>query len=253
MKYVSGIRPGNIHLGNYLGAIKQWKELQKDNDCIWFIADLHSDNSQEVKQTFETLYKCGITAKIESTYRAEILKISHELSFKIPVGWLNRMTQFKDKSQTESSSLALLAYPVLMAADIFHFGGLLGEIKIPVGNDQVQHIELIRDIARVNGYPAPEAVISKYPRIMSLTDGNKKMSKSDPNDYSRINIMDNVDVIRDKIMKAKSANNVYDDTAEMNNLWQIYDACGGEDKEPYLKVKDFKEELAELIIRELAA
>lgn len=134
MKYVSGIRPtGNIHLGNYLGAIRQWKELQKDSDCTWFIADLHSaEGKYEAKATFDVLCSLGIKPQIESAHTANILDVYHELSFQVPIGWLNRMTQFKDKSQTEEATLSLLAYPVLMAADIFYFGGT----HIPIGADQ---------------------------------------------------------------------------------------------------------------------
>ena len=245
MRYVSGIRPtGNIHLGNYLGAIRQWKTLPKSS--VFFIADLHSNATiGDVAATIDALNKVGINPIIESHYSEEILSIYHKLSLTTPIGWLKRMTQFKDKSQTEDATLALLAYPVLMAADIFHFGGT----HIPVGNDQLQHIELIRDIAKRHGYKPPEAVIGKYPRIMSLIDGTKKMSKSELNDMSRINITDAPELIRKKISVAKTAMNFSDDTPEMRNLHIIYKACGGLQK--HSNFKDFKEELAELIINEL--
>lgn len=246
-RFVSGIRPtGNIHLGNYLGAIKQWKKLQGGNDCVWFVADLHGEHSpDEIGATYEQLEKIGINACIESGNKPEILSIYHQLSFQAPIGWLNRMTQFKDKSQTEDATLALLAYPVLMAADIFHFGGT----HIPIGADQKQHIEFVRDLAAKAGYPLPEPIIGEYPRIMSLTDGTKKMSKSEPNDFSRINVTDSPEIIRKKVAVAKTAMNITDDTPEMNNLRTIYKAVGG--TQSHARFKDFKEELAELVIKEL--
>lgn len=251
MKIVSGIRPtGNIHLGNYLGAIKQWKELQKKHDCIFFVADLHSQYScKEAAATKMQLRNCGVSNEFiwfESDFKEEILGLYHDLSFKVPIGWLNRMTQFKDKSQTEEATLALLSYPILMAADIFYFGGT----HIPIGDDQKQHIEFARDLAQRTGHTVPEPIIGQYPRIMSLTDGTKKMSKSDSNDMSRINLSDKPDVIRQKIMKAKSANSLEDVTPEMNNLFKIHTACRGKTFSSN-KVKDFKEELAELIIKEI--
>lgn len=237
---VSGIRPtGNVHLGNYLGAIKQWNK----SAGTYFIADLHGEGNAQA--TYDALQKCGIDLVIESTYKDQILSIYHKLSFGVPIGWLNRMTQFKDKSQTEDATLALLSYPVLMAADIFYFGGT----EIPIGADQKQHIEFVRDLADKFGYAKPEPIIGDYPRIMSLTDGTKKMSKSDPDDNSRINVMDSPDVIRKKISMAKTAMQFTDDTPEMCNLRTIYKACDG--KESHTKFKHFKEELAELIIAEL--
>lgn len=252
MKIVSGIRPtGNIHLGNYLGAIKQWKELQKKHDCVFFVADLHSQNNcKEAAVTKMQLRNCGVSNEFiwfESDFKAEILELYHDLSFQVPTSWLNRMTQFKDKSRTEETTLALLSYPVLMAADIFYFGGT----HIPIGDDQKQHIEFVRDLAQRTGHVMPEPIIGQYPRIMSLTDGTKKMSKSDPNDMSRINLSDSADVIRLKIMKAKSASDVSDVTPEMTNLWNIFYACGGAEDSDFSKVKDFKLELAELIVKEI--
>lgn len=246
MKVVSGIRPtGFVHLGNYLGAIKQWKAMPG----TYFVADLHS--IEDFSKNFDTrdaLHKCGIEyVELESNHRQPILELYHELSFQVPIGWLKRMTQFKDKSQSEDATLALLSYPVLMAADIFYFGGT----HIPIGSDQQQHLELIRDMATRAGRLKPEAILGDYPRIMSLTDGSKKMSKSDPNDYSRINVMDKPQVIRDKIMKAKSATFVMDNTPEMNNLRLIYKAVGG--YEDHVTCKAFKEHLASLIIAELNA
>lgn len=256
IKVISGIRPtGNIHLGNYLGAIKQWKELQDKHECVFFVADLHSQNSSDdlLEKTWLQLERCGVSIKhltYESIFGSKILELYHHLSCKVPIGWLNRMTQFKDKAKTEDATLALFSYPVLMAADIFYFGATYTETLIPIGADQKQHIEFVRDLADKMGYIKPKPLIGDYPRIMSLTDGTKKMSKSDPNDYSRINVTDASEVIRDKIMKAKSANTMTDNTPEMLNLKTIFNACGGA-IDLTIRVKDFKEELAELIIKEL--
>ena len=245
MKVVSGIRPtGNIHLGNYLGAIQEWKKYP---DGKFFIADLHCKHDyKDMVKTYEQLQMLGINPAVESIRKDEILSLYHTLTFEVPVGWLNRMTQFKDKSKTEDATLALLSYPVLMAADIFYFNGT----HIPVGNDQLQHIEFIRDLADRCGFEKPTPIIGNYPRIMSLKDGTKKMSKSDADDYSRINVTDAPDVIRDKIMKAKSANDFNDNTPEMINLRTIYKACGGGESH-FVKMKDFKEALSDAIIKEL--
>jgi tryptophanyl-tRNA synthetase len=164
------------------------------------------------------------------------------------IGHLSRMTQYKEKSEKENQSAALLVYPVLMAADIFHLNGS----HIPVGNDQVQHIEFIRDLydkLSVPKFPKPEAVISEYPRIMSLKDGTKKMSKSDPDDDNRINLSDSPETIQRKIMKARTALSINDDTPEMHNLKSIYKAFGGVSS--HERLKEFKKELIELIINEL--
>lgn len=240
MKYVTGIRPtGRIHIGNYLGAIKHAREL----DAFVFVADLHG--SGDVELTRRQLAALGIEAAIESHYRGDIYDIQHLLSKYVGVGRLERMTQYKDKCDTEQATLHLLAYPVLMAADIFYFGGT----HIPVGADQVQHIEFARDMADImlyNGYEfnKPEAVLSNYPRIMSLTDGTKKMSKSI--DDGCLYIDDTPDIIRGKIAKAKTAGSMLEDTPEMRNLKTIYTAFGG--TQNHMKFKDFKDELSELII-----
>ncbi len=251
MRYVSGIRPtGSIHLGNYLGAIKQWRSLP---GITVFVADLHSNGDiEEALDTMAALNKLGFVPVLESYYSGSILEIQHQISRYVGTGRLERMTQYKDKCETEQATLSLLAYPVLMAADIFYFGGT----HIPVGNDQVQHIEFARDLCDIlafNGihYDKPEAVIGEYPRIMSLTDGTKKMSKSDADDFSRINIDDSPDLIRKKIASAKTAMTMTMDTPEMNNLHTIYRAVGG--NQNHIRFKEFKEELAELIIAELAA
>jgi len=245
MKYVTGIRPtGNIHLGNYLGAIKQAKEL----GSYVFIADLHGIHSEnEVFATRDCLRHLEIEPLVQSQFGERHLRMYVDLHHYATIGHLSRMTQYKEKSEKEAQVASLLTYPVLMAADIFYLQGT----HIPVGNDQVQHIEFIRDLHdKLPGpdFPKPIAIVSEYPRIMSLTDGTKKMSKSDEDDMSRINVMDNPDTIRRKIMAAKTAMNIDDNTPEMINLKTIYKAVGG--KEPHTKFKDFKTELADLIISE---
>lgn len=251
-RYVSGIRPtGMIHLGNYLGAIREWKALPAGG--VFFIADLHTQDAMTY-ETEESLWRCGIDqVVIESKHRDDILALYHFASFHVPVGWLKRMTQFKDKSLTEDATLSLLAYPVLMAADIFHFGGT----HVPVGADQVQHIEFVRDLCDsmnakdIGGYLKPEAVIGDCPRIMSLTDATRKMSKSDPDDSSRINVTDTPDQIRAKVRAAKTSMSVSDDTPEARNLRTIYQALGG--TREHDRWSAFKAELVDLLVQELAA
>jgi len=245
-KIVSGIRPsGRIHLGNYLGAIKHGREL----GCQFFIADLHGEG--DVTLTKKQLYRLGVEAEVESWHQGSILLIQHYISKHVGVGRLERMTQYKDKSETEQATLKLLSYPVLMAADIFHFEAT----HIPVGADQVQHIEFVRDVADILNHHGgkvikPEAVLSETPRIMSLSDGTKKMSKSSDDEVGCIYIDDAPDVIRSKVMNAKTAMNIHDDTPEMKNLNTIYRALGG--GQLHTRFKDFKEEIAQLIIDELA-
>jgi tryptophanyl-tRNA synthetase len=246
MKYLTGIRPtGRLHLGNYLGAIKHGREL----GATFFIADLHGQG--DVGSCLKQLDKLNIKAEIESNYYPAILRLQHIISQYVGVGRLERMTQYKDKSETEQATLKLLSYPVLMAADIFYFGGT----HIPVGADQVQHIEFARDMVDIlayNGiyYTKPEAVLSEYPRIMSLTDGNKKMSKSSCDDAGIIYVDDTPEVIRRKILSAKTAMTMGDVTPEMLNLKTIYKAVGG--NKNHSRFKEFKEELAELLIKEFS-
>lgn len=246
MKYVSGIRPtGRIHLGNYLGAIKQWRGLKG----TFFVANLHSDGDAYYMKS--QLAQLGIKAVIESDHQNDIFDIQHQLSRYVGVGRLERMTQYKDKCETEQATLSLLTYPVLMAADIFYFGGT----HIPVGADQVQHIEFARDMADImkhNGYDfaKPEAVLSEYPRIMSLSDGTKKMSKSDDDVDGCIYVDDSADEIRRKVKIAKTAMTPDADTPDMSNLRCIHKALGGDGI--VMSFKHFKEELAAMIIKEFA-
>jgi tryptophanyl-tRNA synthetase len=223
-RILSGIRPtGHIHLGNYMGAIRQWVTLSQTIDEHYFcIVDQHAlttvDDAKDLQRNTLTIAAAYIASGINPE-KSHMFAQSHvpyhtELSWYFscitPLGWLNRMTQFKDKSgkNKDSVCLGLLAYPVLMAADIL----LYKATHVPVGDDQKQHVELARDIAvAFNNYAGkdvfnlPEPMIEKTTaRIMSLRDGTKKMSKSDLSDYSRIHLLDDSDTIRLKIKKAKS-------------------------------------------------
>ena len=220
MKIVSGIRPtGQLHLGNYLGAIRNWIPLQEHHDCLFFIADLHALTTHHGESLYHTsldtaaIYlACGInpgTIFIQS-HIPEHSELSWILSCHTPLGWLNRMTQFKEKSakNQDTSMLGLLAYPVLMAADVL----LYHATHVPVGEDQKQHVELMRDIAlsmnhhyKAEIFTIPEPLIQTFgARIMSLRDGTAKMGKSNASDFERINLWDSNDLIRDKIKKATS-------------------------------------------------
>jgi tryptophanyl-tRNA synthetase len=219
----SGIQPtGNLHLGNYLGAIRNWVALQHDFECIFCIVDLHAltlpQNPDELRSATREVTAAYIAAGIDperciifnqSTVRAHA-ELSWILGCLTPLGWLNRMTQFKEKApkQRDSAGLGLYAYPVLMAADIL----LYKATHVPVGEDQKQHVELARDIAGAfnrryerNFFPLPEPqIFGEATRVMSLRDGTKKMSKSDTSDYSRINMTDDADTIALKIRRAKT-------------------------------------------------
>ena len=219
----SGVQPtGNLHLGNYLGAIRNWVALQKDYDCIFCIVDLHAltvpqDPAQLKAQTREVTaayIASGIDPERRIIFNQSMVPGHAELAWLLscltPLGWLNRMTQFKEKAgkQREEAGLGLYAYPVLMAADII----LYKATHVPVGEDQKQHLELSRDIAGafnrrygVEFFPLPEPMIfGAATRVMSLRDGSKKMSKSDTSDYSRINMTDDAEAIALKIRKAKT-------------------------------------------------
>jgi len=219
----SGVQPtGNLHLGNYLGAIRNWVALQHDYDCIFCIVDLHAltlpqDPAQLRAQTREVTaayIAAGIDPERCVIFNQSMVPAHAELAWLLscltPLGWLNRMTQFKDKAgkHREEAGLGLYAYPVLMAADII----LYKATHVPVGEDQKQHLELSRDIAgafnrryAVEFFPLPEPMIfGAATRVMSLRDGTKKMSKSDTSDYSRINMTDNAETIALKIRKAKT-------------------------------------------------
>lgn len=277
----SGVQPtGNLHLGNYLGAIRRWVDMQHDYDSIFCIVDLHAITvAQEpaklraaVRETAAAYIACGIDPKKSIIFPQSAIAAHTELSWilscQTPMGWLNRMTQFKEKSggDREKSNLGLYSYPVLMAADIL----LYKTTHVPVGEDQKQHIELARDIAGafnrdfgVDFFPLPEPVIgAEAARIMSLRDGTKKMSKSDESDYSRINLTDNADVIALKFRKAKSdmmEGMSFDESrAESANLLGIYAALKNMAKEEALRECEnmnfsaFKKLLTEAAVSHLA-
>ena len=254
MRVVSGIQPtGNLHLGNYLGAIKQWVAMQNamgaGDICLFFLADLHALSQPVVPaelaaNTIEmaaTLLACGIDPERSILFNQARVPAHSELSWILSgtarMGWLNRMTQWKDKAgkKGETQSVALFTYPVLQAADVLAYQAT----HVPVGEDQKQHLELARDIATkfnldfgVELFTLPEPFVSKAaPRIMSLRDGSVKMSKSDPSDLSRINLIDSDDEVAAKFRKAKTdpeplPNNVegLDGRPEAKNLVTIYAA-----------------------------
>tara|TARA_B100000963_G_scaffold293791_1_gene264281 strand:- start:13517 stop:14521 length:1005 start_codon:yes stop_codon:yes gene_type:complete len=220
----SGVQPtGNLHLGNYLGAIKNFVSLQKKMNCIYCVVDLHAitifqkpiELRNNVLETVASFLASGLSADKSIIFNQSSVSGHAELAWILNcvsrIGWLNRMTQFKDKAGTdkEKASVGLYIYPNLMAADIL----LYKATHVPVGADQKQHLELSRDIAQKfnndfnckDFFPLPEPLISKnIARVMSLRDGTKKMSKSEESDYSRINLKDNADEIIKKIKKAKS-------------------------------------------------
>ena len=225
-KIFSGVQPtGNLHLGNYLGAIKNFVELDNNNEnnCIFCVVDLHAITvSQDpkvlknnIRETVATFIACGIDPKRSIIFNQSQVSAHSEaawiLSCVARMGWLNRMTQFKEKAgkDKEKASVGLYIYPNLMAADIL----LYKSTHVPVGADQKQHLELSRDIAQKfnndfnckDFFPIPEPLIPKnVSRVMSLRDGTKKMSKSEESDFSRINLKDNADEIIKKIKRAKS-------------------------------------------------
>lgn len=218
-KYVSGIRPsGQLHLGNYLGAIKQWKALQDSKEeCFFFVADLHGQYTHnEIFGTVTALEKCGIKqAAIQSWAMPQLLELMHELSFYANTSRLDNMTQYKEKGGT----LALYAYPVLMAADVLYHEAT----HVPIGNDQRQHLELVRELARKVGRKEPIAVINPVgSRIMSLSDPLRKMSKSDIDENGCIYLSDDKDVIAKKVKAAVSTD------AGIKNMMEIIKALGGE-------------------------
>jgi len=281
-KIFSGVQPtGNLHLGNYLGAIKNFVELQNDknNECIYCVVDLHSITIKQdpkilkknIRETTATFLASGLNPDNSIIFNQSSVSAHSEgawiLSCVSRMGWLSRMTQFKEKAgrDKEKASVGLYIYPVLMAADIL----LYDATHVPVGEDQKQHLELCRDIAQKfnNDFNAPdflkvpEPLIQKnFARIMSLKDGLKKMSKSDLSDLSRINLNDNKDLIINKIKKAKtdalpmpSPNEDLKKRPEVQNLLGIYSSISNESID---KIKSefegknfsiFKDKLSELL------
>jgi len=223
MRVVSGIQPtGNLHLGNYLGAIRNWVRMQDDGECLFFLADLHAITvhndpatlAANIREMAAALLASGIDPKRSILFRQAMVPAHPELAWLLNgtarMGWLNRMTQFKEKSgkNREGSSVGLFTYPVLQAADVLVYQAT----HVPVGEDQKQHLELARDIAikfntdfNVELFTLPEPFIgAAAARIMSLRDGTAKMSKSDPSEMTRIHLTDDADLIMQKIRKAKT-------------------------------------------------
>ncbi|WP_044195506.1 tryptophan--tRNA ligase [Ehrlichia japonica] len=281
---LSGIQPsGSIHLGNYLGSIRNWVSLQNSYQCFFFLADLHtltskSYNPTELKQntinTLATYLACGIDPDKSVLFTQSSIHAHVELfwifSCITPMGQLNRMTQFKEKSRNNASTsyLGLYSYPVLMAADILIYKANV----VPVGIDQKQHLELTKDIAisfnstyNTQYFQIPEPlIIQESAKIMNLRNGKKKMSKSDLSDYTRINLYDSNDTISKKISKATTDSVIgfnftsLDSRPEVKNLVSIYatllninieQACI--DIENFT-TKQFKEHLTELLIHNVA-
>lgn len=247
----SGVQPtGNLHLGNYLGAIRNWVALQQQHDCMFCIVDMHAITVKQepaalkraILETAAAYIACGIDAEKHIIFAQSTVSAHAELAWILnchtPLGWLNRMTQFKEKAgkNRDNAVLGLYSYPVLMAADILAYKAT----HVPVGEDQKQHLELARDIAgafnRAYGqelFPIPEPLIlGEATRVMSLRDGTKKMSKSDESDFSRIHLMDDADTIVQKIKKAKSDMvegpiRIDEARPEATNLITIYAAVRG--------------------------
>ena len=294
----SGVQPtGNLHLGNYLGAIVNFVKMQETHDCIYCVVDMHAitqgldvwggpaelaRNTREVTASF---IAAGIDPKKHIVFNQSQVAGHAELAWIFNcvarIGWLNRMTQFKEKAgkDRENASIGLYDYPVLMAADIL----LYRATHVPVGEDQKQHLELSRDIAQkfnndfadsIRGrgfadglfFPQPEPLITgPATRVMSLRDGTKKMSKSDPSDYSRINLTDDADTIAQKVRKAKTDPEPLPDEEkglenrpEADNLVGIFAALSGRSKAEVLRefgggqFSGFKNALVELCVAKLA-
>ncbi len=279
----SGIQPtGNLHLGNYLGAIRNWVQLQHDYDCIFCIVDLHAltqpQDPDELRAATREVTAAYIAAGIDPErciiFNQSMVSAHAELAWLLgcltPLGWLNRMTQFKEKApkQREMAGLGLYGYPVLMAADIL----LYKATHVPVGEDQKQHVELARDIAGAfnrryerDFFPLPEPqIFGEATRVMSLRDGTKKMSKSDTSDYSRINMTDDAELIALKIRRAKTDPEplpasiaALDARPEADNLVVIYAVLAGISREAALarfagqNFSTFKEALSALSVEVL--
>ncbi|HWS08871.1 MAG TPA: tryptophan--tRNA ligase [Xanthobacteraceae bacterium] len=289
----SGVQPtGNLHLGNYLGAIKRFVELQDRYDCIYCVVDLHAitvwqdpiELPKAIREVTAAFIACGIDPKKNIVFNqsqvAEHAELAWVFNCVARLGWLNRMTQFKEKAgkDRENASVGLYAYPTLMAADILVYRAT----HVPVGEDQKQHLELSRDIAqKFNNdfgqsikdkgfgdafFPLPEPVIAgEATRVMSLRDGTKKMSKSDASDQSRINLTDDADAIAQKVRRAKtdpeplpSEEKGLETRPEADNLVGIFAALEGTTRAAVLKqfgnaqFSTFKAALTDLAVAKLS-
>jgi tryptophanyl-tRNA synthetase len=291
----SGVQPtGNLHLGNYLGALVNFVKLQASYNCLYCVVDLHAitvpvpggpdELRRNIREVTAAFIASGIDPKKQIIFNQSQVSEHAELAWVLNcvarLGWLNRMTQFKEKAgkDRENASIGLYDYPVLMAADILVYRAT----HVPVGEDQKQHLELSRDIAQkfnndfsesiaAHGhndkfFPLPEPVITgPATRVMSLRDGTKKMSKSDPSDYSRINLTDDADTIAQKIRKAKTdpeplpaEEKGLETRAEADNLVGIYAALSGKPKSDVLsefggaQFSGFKSNLVDLAVAKLS-
>ena len=285
-KIFSGVQPtGNLHLGNYIGAIRNFVDLQNEdqNECIYCVVDLHAITTKQdpiilkksIRETTAAFLASGLDHKKSIIFNQSLVKSHSEGSWLLSciarMGWLNRMTQFKEKAgkDKEKASVGLYIYPILMAADIL----LYDTTHVPVGEDQKQHLELCRDIAQKfnldfktsNFFKIPEPLIKKnFSRIMSLKDATKKMSKSDPSELSRINLNDDKDSIINKIKKAKTDSLPIPDSIEelqkrpeAENLLGIYSSLNNQILKQTLdefcgkNFSDFKKKLSDLLIEKI--
>jgi tryptophanyl-tRNA synthetase len=288
----SGVQPtGNLHLGNYLGAITKFVALQDTYECIYCVVDMHAitvwqdpaDLRRSTREVTAAFIASGVNPEKHIIFNQSQVSAHAELAWVLNcvarIGWMNRMTQFKEKAgkDRENASVGLYVYPVLMAADILAYRAT----HVPVGDDQKQHLELARDIAQkfnvdyaatiaaegfADGFfPQPEPIISgPATRVMSLRDGTKKMSKSDPSDLSRINVADDAETIAKKIRKAKTDpeplptdEKGFEGRPEAENLAGIYAALSGQSTEAVLReyggaqFSKFKNALADLAVAKL--
>jgi len=280
----SGVQPtGNLHLGNYLGAIRNWVRLQEEYECLYCVVDLHAITQPQdpaalrasTREVTASLIASGIDPKGSIIFNQSQVSAHAELAWIFncvaKIGWLNRMTQFKDKAgkNREKASAGLYIYPVLMAADILAYKAT----HVPVGEDQKQHLELTRDIAAsfndaygVEFFPLTEPLIfGEATSVMNLRDGTKKMSKSDESDYTRINLTDDADLIAQKIRKARTdplplpgSARELTERPEANNLIGIYAALADITRDAVCQQFDgaqfsgFKNDLADLAIAKLS-
>ena len=286
-KIFSGVQPsGNLHLGNYIGAIKNFVDLQnqKNNQCVYCVVDLHAITIKQdpkilkdsIRETTAAFLASGIDSGKSIIFNQSQVSAHAEGSWILGciarMGWLNRMTQFKEKAgkDKEKASIGLYIYPILMAADIL----LYDATHVPVGEDQKQHLELSRDIANKfnldfnvpNFFKVPDPLIQKnFSRIMSLKDGTKKMSKSDPSDLSRINLTDEKDEIVNKIKKAKTDNSPLplddkklNERPEVENLLGIYSSLSDQNLSDTINefggknFSKFKQKLSDLVVDKIS-
>ena len=283
-RILSGIQPtGNLHLGNYFGAINNFVLLQKEYECFFMLANMHAITVKHEPQILEdnilettaALVASGIDPKNNTIFVQSSVSAHAELAWifncTARIGWLNRMTQFKEKagSNKEKASVGLFTYPILMAADIL----LYRATHVPVGEDQKQHLELCRDIAikfnndfKVNDFfVTPEPIIPEnISRVMSLRDGTKKMSKSEESDLSRINLTDDADLILKKIQKGKTDSEAISESIlksntrpEARNLINIFSALTGKKMQDVISnwngkaFSEFKKELSMLLVEKI--